>query len=62
MLQLHRFFCPCDLCCLVQEATAFETTFFGYVSSLYAVLLGNTLGILYSRQQAISDLLYKEVR
>lgn len=39
----------------------FETSFFGFLSFLFATMIGNTFGMLYTRQTQIVQELYKEV-
>eukprot|EP01023_Acetabularia_acetabulum_P048210 TRINITY_DN5091_c0_g3_i1.p1 TRINITY_DN5091_c0_g3~~TRINITY_DN5091_c0_g3_i1.p1 ORF type:complete len:374 (-),score=55.34 TRINITY_DN5091_c0_g3_i1:411-1532(-) len=44
-----------------KDATAFETSYFGFVSIVYAILIGNTFAFLLNRQTMIVQELYQEI-
>eukprot|EP01025_Chloroclados_australasicus_P016862 TRINITY_DN18615_c0_g1_i2.p1 TRINITY_DN18615_c0_g1~~TRINITY_DN18615_c0_g1_i2.p1 ORF type:complete len:406 (-),score=35.47 TRINITY_DN18615_c0_g1_i2:122-1339(-) len=43
------------------EVTAFETSYFGFLSVTYAIIIGNTFAVLYDQQTRIIQDLYDEV-
>eukprot|EP01026_Neomeris_dumetosa_P014954 TRINITY_DN15573_c0_g2_i8.p1 TRINITY_DN15573_c0_g2~~TRINITY_DN15573_c0_g2_i8.p1 ORF type:complete len:274 (-),score=29.31 TRINITY_DN15573_c0_g2_i8:241-1062(-) len=43
------------------DASVFETSYFGFISIIYAIIIGNTFGFLYTRQTRIVEELYEEI-